>query len=339
MQNEFDYRFITEEISEIANRYCKGRVISVLEGGYNINTGVVSSFAQSVMTHVKFLNIGLNKNFDISADESTEVIKQNKKKQFLIDLENYRRKQRRDKYTSSSSYKYNENYDDDSENQKGNYHSDLDGEIEEDFQNNFDYIKHRPRIKKKKSSKSLSNHKVGLNSSEYSNNKNQLNMSIGSLGSLKNLNENNEDELSNKDEKEVKKVDRKEQFSNIFCEKKDKENSDLEDNNIFGNQKYSKPINILTKEPINKTIESNTREAIIDNFYSDNSGYINNTNNTNNTNKIDNNNLLVSKDIPPASQTATVRNNLNPSAITRVADADIGEDEYMIEDIDDDLLR
>ena len=33
---EFDYRWITEELMKIANRFCSGRLISVLEGGYNM---------------------------------------------------------------------------------------------------------------------------------------------------------------------------------------------------------------------------------------------------------------------------------------------------------------
>ena len=58
--NEFDYAYITQQIQLIANKFCKGRVISVLEGGYNIENGLISSFAQSTFTHVKYLNITLN---------------------------------------------------------------------------------------------------------------------------------------------------------------------------------------------------------------------------------------------------------------------------------------
>ena len=58
--NEFDYAFITQQIQLTANKFCKGRVISVLEGGYNISTGLISSFAQSVFTHARFLNLSLN---------------------------------------------------------------------------------------------------------------------------------------------------------------------------------------------------------------------------------------------------------------------------------------
>jgi acetoin utilization deacetylase AcuC-like enzyme len=38
-----------------ACRCCNGRVVSVLEGGYNINGGVVSAFARSVEAHVRGL--------------------------------------------------------------------------------------------------------------------------------------------------------------------------------------------------------------------------------------------------------------------------------------------
>ena len=70
---------------KVSKKHCEGRVVSVLEGGYNINSGVVSSFAQSVFTHVKFLNIGLRKN------EESENSKLKKKREFLNDLGNYRR--------------------------------------------------------------------------------------------------------------------------------------------------------------------------------------------------------------------------------------------------------
>jgi hypothetical protein len=84
--NEHDYRWMTEEIMRIANKCCKSRVISVLEGGYNINSGVVSSFSQSVMTHVKFLNICSNKN-----KEEFTTCKIKRKKEFLLDYENFKR--------------------------------------------------------------------------------------------------------------------------------------------------------------------------------------------------------------------------------------------------------
>ena len=58
---EYDYGFISQEIQRVANKYSHGRVISVLEGGYNVRTGLASSFVQSAMYHALFLNYELNK--------------------------------------------------------------------------------------------------------------------------------------------------------------------------------------------------------------------------------------------------------------------------------------
>lgn len=52
---EADYEWLTDQIVQVANRCCNGRVVSVLEGGYNINGGVVSAFARSVEAHVRGL--------------------------------------------------------------------------------------------------------------------------------------------------------------------------------------------------------------------------------------------------------------------------------------------
>ena len=58
--NEFDYAFITQQMQFVANKFCKGRLISVLEGGYNISAIIISSFGQSIFTHARFLNLSLN---------------------------------------------------------------------------------------------------------------------------------------------------------------------------------------------------------------------------------------------------------------------------------------
>jgi acetoin utilization deacetylase AcuC-like enzyme len=47
---EDDYRWITQELMEIAGIYCGGRMISILEGGYNLK-----ALAASVAVHVKTL--------------------------------------------------------------------------------------------------------------------------------------------------------------------------------------------------------------------------------------------------------------------------------------------
>ena len=58
--NEFDFAYITQQIQFVANKFCKGRVVSVLEGGYNVSTGLISSFAQSAFIHTRFLNLSIN---------------------------------------------------------------------------------------------------------------------------------------------------------------------------------------------------------------------------------------------------------------------------------------
>ncbi len=58
--NEFDFAFITQQIQFVANKFSQGRVISVLEGGYNVSTGLISSFAQSTFTHARFMNLSIN---------------------------------------------------------------------------------------------------------------------------------------------------------------------------------------------------------------------------------------------------------------------------------------
>jgi acetoin utilization deacetylase AcuC-like enzyme len=73
--NEFDFSFITQQMQFVANKFCKGRLISILEGGYNNNAGVTSPFIQSVFTHARFLNLSLNM-FQISDIKLTGIKRQ-----------------------------------------------------------------------------------------------------------------------------------------------------------------------------------------------------------------------------------------------------------------------
>jgi len=52
---EKDFEWITDQVVQIANRCCHGRIVSVLEGGYRIQGNVVSAFARSVAAHVRAL--------------------------------------------------------------------------------------------------------------------------------------------------------------------------------------------------------------------------------------------------------------------------------------------
>jgi acetoin utilization deacetylase AcuC-like enzyme len=47
---EDDYAWITEQIRQVAAKYAKGRIVSCLEGGYNL-----SALGRSVVAHVRAL--------------------------------------------------------------------------------------------------------------------------------------------------------------------------------------------------------------------------------------------------------------------------------------------
>ncbi|OQR89728.1 histone deacetylase [Thraustotheca clavata] len=60
---EHDYEWLTQAVVKVANATCQGRVISVLEGGYNFHGRIASSFARSVAAHARAL---------VNGAESTE---------------------------------------------------------------------------------------------------------------------------------------------------------------------------------------------------------------------------------------------------------------------------
>jgi acetoin utilization deacetylase AcuC-like enzyme len=45
-----DYAWVTQEIKVVADKYAEGRIVSVLEGGYNL-----SALARGVVAHIKVL--------------------------------------------------------------------------------------------------------------------------------------------------------------------------------------------------------------------------------------------------------------------------------------------
>ena len=53
---ETDYEWLTEQVVEVANKHCQGRIVSCLEGGYRIHGNIVSGFARSVAAHVRGLS-------------------------------------------------------------------------------------------------------------------------------------------------------------------------------------------------------------------------------------------------------------------------------------------
>ena len=50
MLDEADYTWVTEKLVEIANRHAQGRLVSTLEGGYDL-----SALGASVAAHVRVL--------------------------------------------------------------------------------------------------------------------------------------------------------------------------------------------------------------------------------------------------------------------------------------------
>jgi len=52
---EEDYIWVTRQLMAVANRCCQGRLVSVLEGGYNTRAETLSPFARCVAEHVRTL--------------------------------------------------------------------------------------------------------------------------------------------------------------------------------------------------------------------------------------------------------------------------------------------
>ena len=50
IRTEADYCWLTEEIVSLAGQYCQGRIVSALEGGYDLG-----ALSRSVETHLRAL--------------------------------------------------------------------------------------------------------------------------------------------------------------------------------------------------------------------------------------------------------------------------------------------
>jgi acetoin utilization deacetylase AcuC-like enzyme len=62
--DDHDFHWVTDAIVQVANKHCPGRIVSVLEGGYRIQGGVVSAFARSAAAHVSALAQPSHQRFD-----------------------------------------------------------------------------------------------------------------------------------------------------------------------------------------------------------------------------------------------------------------------------------
>mmetsp|Transcript_25459 Transcript_25459/g.44294 ORF Transcript_25459/g.44294 Transcript_25459/m.44294 type:complete len:698 (-) Transcript_25459:62-2155(-) len=71
--DEDDYEWVTGELVRVANTCCKGRIISVLEGGYRTKGGPISALAQSVAAHVRKLSGRCNEEYTVPIDIDSET--------------------------------------------------------------------------------------------------------------------------------------------------------------------------------------------------------------------------------------------------------------------------
>ncbi len=86
---EEDYEWITAQLVAVANSCCSGRIVSALEGGYQIQGGPVSAFGRSVGAHVRALLYGSRTTFP---KWSTEDAKQESEFEEQLLIERERRK-------------------------------------------------------------------------------------------------------------------------------------------------------------------------------------------------------------------------------------------------------
>jgi acetoin utilization deacetylase AcuC-like enzyme len=67
---EEDFDWVTQGLVRVANSCCEGRIVSALEGGYQIGGELCSSFAKSVKTHVAALVTGARTTAPWSAEDA-----------------------------------------------------------------------------------------------------------------------------------------------------------------------------------------------------------------------------------------------------------------------------
>lgn len=80
---EKEFEWLTEQLVSLANKYCQGRIVSALEGGYRIQGGIVSAFARSVASHVRALSSPSQAEWSW-ADVQAEQQRERKRKVLLL---------------------------------------------------------------------------------------------------------------------------------------------------------------------------------------------------------------------------------------------------------------
>ena len=77
---EEDYVWATERVLEMAHRLCSGRVVSVLEGGYDIRQET-NSLAKSIEAHIDAMVVGYTEPASEENEEENDALENNEKKE------------------------------------------------------------------------------------------------------------------------------------------------------------------------------------------------------------------------------------------------------------------
>lgn len=84
--NEFDYSWLTRELIKIANVCCEGRIVSMLEGGYNTKGGgLYSPLGNSIYSHIYELSHDHNQKYYDFTHEN-----ESRKRKYTEISDNYR---------------------------------------------------------------------------------------------------------------------------------------------------------------------------------------------------------------------------------------------------------
>jgi len=94
---EEDYTWITKKLVSIAHTYCEGRIVSVLEGGYQLGGEYTSAFAKSVYAHVEALVQGNVTSGVPKFSASVTALEKVAEEEILADLETTRQRELRKK--------------------------------------------------------------------------------------------------------------------------------------------------------------------------------------------------------------------------------------------------
>lgn len=257
---ENDYAYIAQQIQYVANKFCEGRVIAVLEGGYNTNTGVISPFAQSIYKFIRHMNIGLNQmqctDVKISGQKRKELFEEEMnlfKSYYQSDKEDFNddnkpRRSERLKYLRETEKKNIENENNeikDEINIDNNVEENINKEVKEDIEmekkeeiikneeKKEDIIAEENKDEKGKEKGNEESNKEKINNEEIKENKdinNEVNNEINNDLNKEQIIENKEEENNNKEQKN----ENKEKVEEVNNEQKNEEvkKEDKKDNKI-----------------------------------------------------------------------------------------------------------